>query len=877
MTSESRYAEKTMENEPSGVEVIPSAANANTPMMQQYFSAKAKHPDALMFFRLGDFYELFFEDAILAAKLLQITLTHRGKNQDNIVPMCGVPYHAYEHYTKKLIDLGYKIALCEQIETPEERLKHGGKGPLARDVVRLITPSTVVEASFLENTAAHFLLSVVSFKKKKGSIHVVCAYMDISAHMFVYETVAFEDMLSVFSRLQAKEILMQDAFYAQNFELFSPYRRVIQALSSTKFDEKSARNRLHRLYELKTLQSLETLEKAEIQALGAVLDYIEIAYKDALKHLPFPKKIENTDALILDHQTRTNLELDLSQGKREGSLFHALNTTQTPGGGRLLHRYVMQPTRNQHVLNERLDALTYFFDAPECAEKMRFFQRDGRDLTRSLSRFFMKRGGPLDLGVVVGALDEAAAIMNTLNECEKALPFSIPTLPFEILNTLKKALTPELPVHTREGGFIQRGYNTALDELKKFTEHGEQSLFALQERYKTELGIPTLKVKQNNVAGYFIEVPLSQKNKIPEDFFHKQTLTGNVRYTTKELDGFALKIEHAAQEALQLELQIFDEIVQGIIDEQDALFAVANFLNFVDVFSSFALFSLEKKYVRPLLVQEPMMHIEKGRHPVLDDENYVPNDLNFSKDAGFYLLTGPNMAGKSTYLRQAALITLMAHTGLYVPAEKAIIGLTDRIFSRIGAGDNLAAGMSTFMVEMVETATILHHATKNSLIILDELGRGTSTYDGLSLAWSVTETLEKLGARTLFATHYFELTKLEKTLATLLNLRLATKEWEGKIHFLHKVESGAAHRSYGLHVAGLAGVPKGVIKRATEILNTFEKKESEQTQTQLRLHFPETKPKECSILSELQAIDVNQLTPLEALQKIAQLQEMFDT
>ena len=847
------------------------AANANTPMFQQYFAAKKKHPEALLFFRLGDFYELFFEDALLVAKILQITLTHRGKHLDQPIPMCGVPFHAYEHYVKKLIDQGYKIALCEQTETPEDRLKNGGKGPLSRDVVRLMTPATVVESSFLEGGAEkHFLLAIVAHKGR-----ITLAYLDLSSHIFNVETIEESELLSALGRIQAKEILIQDDFYQACFEKLSSYRRLIQPLPKSKFNEESANTRINRIYHLKTTQGLGTLNKEDIQAIGAVLDYVEIAYRDTLKNLPFPKKLQNNQALVLDHQTRINLEIERTlQGKREGSLFFAINHTQTNGGARLLHTYLSHPTQNMDVLQKRLGRIEYFCNHPEIRKSVIAAQQNNLDLTRSLSRLLVGRGGPMDMGVVRDALNESLQIESLLTEDS---PLRFNNTPKDLLDLLERALLDQLPLHHRDGGFIREGYHEKLDELRQFAKAGERHLEELQERYQKELDLPTLKVKVNNLAGYFIEIPASKKDKVPASFFHKQSLANNIRYTTDELNDLATKLQNAESNMVKWETTLFAELLEKISFYQETLFSMAKFLAQIDVFSTSANFAIQKGYTRPQLTHESILDIREGRHPAIDHENFVPNDLLFSDSTRFYLLTGPNMAGKSTYLRQTALITLMAHAGLYVPANFAIIGLTDRIFSRIGAGDNLASGMSTFMVEMVETATILNQATERSLIILDELGRGTSTYDGLSLAWAVTESLETLGARTLFATHYFELTELSKTLKSLENMRLITKEWEGKIHFLHKVEPGAANRSYGLHVATLAGIPKKIITRAEEILLELEKQPSHMKDERLQLSLPLARPSTSEqekraddISKAILAIDVDHLTPLQALTQISE-------
>lgn len=842
-----------------------NAANANTPMLRQYHAEKKKHPDTLLFFRLGDFYELFYDDAVTTAKALQITLTQRGKG-DNAVPMCGVPFHAYEHYVKKLIEQGYKVAICEQTETPEDRIKNGGKGPLTREVVRVITPGTVVESAFLQASQHNFLCAVAYDLKGRISL----ALLDLSSSLFKVESGHIDDLLNFLSKYAPKEILIHDKLYENCFDALLPYRRAIQPLPSTKWNADNAKNRILNTYKIATFDALGDFETAEIQAIGTILDYIDITHKEALISIPFPKKNKNQKYLIIDHQTRANLEVDYSsKGKYEGSLTSVLDQTITNGGARLLRRYLAEPLQDLDILEKRLDAITYFYDRKEVVSQVRSIQNKNFDLTRSLSRILMRKASAADLAQVRGALQEGLLLKDIFTQTP---PFEIPSIPQSLLDLLSQAIVEAPPTNFREGGFIQEGFNEKLDELRSFAAYSEQHLEALQEQYKQAYQIPTLRIKSNNLAGYFIEIPSSQRDKIPAEFIHKQTLASNIRYTTRALDEIASKIQSASIEALQLEFTLFDGLLDDVAKEQESLFFIANFLAEVDLFASQAHLAHAKNYVRPQLSSDNNLEIIEGRHPVLDSSQFIANDTCFDEKRRFYLLTGPNMAGKSTYLRQTALITLMAHVGFYVPATKANIGITDRIFSRIGAGDDLASGRSTFMVEMIETATILNQATDRSLVILDELGRGTSTFDGLSLAWAVSETLENLGCRTLFATHYFELTELAATLPTFENLRLAVKEWEGKIHFLHKVEQGAANRSYGLHVASLAGVPKKIIDRAQEILLELEKGHHhiKPERRQLSLDFvSSTKPAashvDCKIRDSLKELDIDHLTPLKAL------------
>ncbi len=858
---------------------LSSSAASLTPMLVQYQTEKAKYPDCLLFFRLGDFYELFFEDALIASQALQITLTQRGTVNDSPIPMCGVPFHAYEHYVKKLIKQGFRIALCEQTETPDDRQKNGGKGPLKREVVRVITPGTVVEEIFLESKTHNFLLSLAHNKKTDS---LSCALLDLSTSAFILEQTHLSELFSLLSRYPIAELLVPDSLIETHFDKLRTFHKRLTSLSAIKYDIPNAKERLRKIYGVATLDSMGPFSDTDYAALGALVDYVELTQKEALPYLPFPKKQDHSRFLIIDHDTRANLEIDRSiRGAHEGSLLHTLDCTITNAGARLLQSRLSCPLQDIYELDKRLDRIHFFVDNQPLCNKVRPLLEGNYDISRSLSRLVLGKGGPRDLGHILGGLQTALHMINILNAC-KALPFHIPLLPEILLSTLQSALSETLPPNARDGGFVKQGFHPPLDKLRHLQSNTTSLLKNLQDRYRQETYIPTLRIKTNNVLGYFLECPPSQQTKIPDFFIHRQSLSSALRYTTPELNELASKITSAAVQAVEMERHLFKHWCDLTAKHQEQLKDIAAFLAEIDLSTAMAHLSLKKNYTRPTLTVESLLILDKGRHPVLDDADFTPNSIHFSEKERFFLITGPNMAGKSTYLRQTALITLMAQCGFYVPAEQATVGITDRIFSRIGAGDDLASGRSTFMVEMVETATILNQATQRSLVILDELGRGTSTYDGLSLAWAVTEHLaQAIQCRTVFATHYLELTDLEKSIPTITNMQMAIKDYEGAILFLHKIERGAANRSYGLHVAALSGVPPKIIARAEAILAELHKPhtsiENRYQKTQLILPLARTGGNQDATLDDirdsLQNIDVHHLTPMKALTFLYEMKE----
>lgn len=852
-----------------------------TPMLIQYVGEKKKHPDCLLFFRLGDFYELFFEDAITAAEVLQITLTHRGVIDGKPVPMCGVPFHAYEHYLKKLIEKGFRVALCEQTETPEDRQKTGGKGPLMREVVRVVTPGTVVEETLLDAKAHNYLLSLAYIKG--GGLS--CACIDLSTSTCFIETLDTDNVMSLMARFNAAEILLPETLFAEQFDQLRQHRKRLIPLPSGRYDAINAKKRLLETYNIKTLDGLEDLNDGDFSAMAALVDYIGLTQKGTIGPLPLPKKKRPGTFLVIDSDTQLNLEIFLSTKRtREGSLLGCLDKAVTSAGARLLATRLSTPLLDKDVLNHRLDHIQFLKENSTLTQSMRqALAMKNIDIARSLSRVLYKKAGPRDLGHVRDGLSLMQNVKEILS-LHQDYPLRLPTLPELLLETLNRALGSTLPLLAREGQFIADGYHEKLDQLKDINKKAAIYLDALQEKYRHLTGIATLKIKNNNILGYFLECPPSQQNKIPEAFIHRQSLASALRYTTPELSKLAERIDSAEAEALQIELELFEELSERVAEHQNQVLEISQFLAEIDLATTMAYLAREKGYSRPILYDHTHMAIQRGRHPVLDSSDFIPNDIQFDDAQRFFLITGPNMAGKSTYLRQTALITLMAQCGFFVPAKRAEIGLCDRIFSRIGAGDDLASGRSTFMVEMVETATILNQATHKSLVILDELGRGTSTYDGLSLAWAVTEHLAReVRCRTLFATHYFELTSLEASLPHLHNLQLTTKEHKDSIIFLHHVSRGAANRSYGLHVAALSGVPTHIINRAEEILGRLQKEAfplisplQESNLPAATRNVKQECPITAEILKSLKEMDINSLTPVKALNMLHDLCEKVD-
>jgi len=879
---------------------VNAAKPAVTPMMAQYLEIKEAHEGALLFYRMGDFYEMFFQDAVNAAEALDIALTKRGKHDGNDIPMCGVPVHAAEGYLLTLIRKGFRVAVCEQMESPAEAKKRGYKAVVKRDVVRLVTPGTLTEDSLLDARRHNFLAAYSQVRDEAA-----LAWVDISTGAFRVMKVAPSRLGPELARLAPSELLISETAEQDLAETVSDMAVPTTPLSRGSFDSSSAEKRLVGLFDVASLDAFGTFSRAEVSTMGAIVDYLELTQKGKLPLLQPPVQETTSGVMQIDAATRRNLELTHAlSGGRAGSLLSAIDRTVTAAGARLLERRLSSPSRTLSVIHDRLDAVTYMAETRKTASDIRDALRRVPDLDRALSRLALDRGGPRDL----------AAIRNGLGQAEElargSFPGEMPLLLTSALSDLKghedlvglldQALVAEPPLLARDGGFIASGYDQELDEVRELRDEGRSVIAGMQQQYSELTGIGSLKIKHNNVLGYFIETTATHSEKmmsapLSETFIHRQTTANQVRFTTVELSEMETRILNAGGRALEIEKRLYDSLKQSILGASVSISSASRALAEVDLASALADLAIEENWSRPEVDESRMFHIEGGRHPVVEQalrktgEPFVANDCDLSDGddgARIWLLTGPNMSGKSTFLRQNALIALLAQTGSYVPASKAHIGIVSQLFSRVGASDDLARGRSTFMVEMVETAAILNQADDRALVILDEIGRGTATYDGLSIAWATLENLHDVNkSRALFATHYHEMTALSNKLDGVDNATVAVREWEGEVVFLHEVRKGAADRSYGVQVAQLAGLPPAVVARAREVLDALEKGEREGGTGQKALiddlplfsATPAPSPpaqKGPSALDQMmEEVFPDDLTPREALQLLYKLKE----
>jgi DNA mismatch repair protein MutS len=810
-----------------------------TPMIGQFLAIKADHPDCLLFYRMGDFYELFFDDAVAAAAALDITLTKRGKHAGTDIPMCGVPVHAAESYLARLIRHGFRVAVCEQAEDPAEaRRQRGYKALVRREVVRLVTPGTLTEDSLLDARAHNYLAAYAVAGGGRA-----LAWCDISTGAFQTQPVADDEALA--SRLAALapgEILVADRDESQPAALADWADRLTRQAPAL-FDSAAGERAVTDLFQVGTLAGFGDFDRADLAAAGALVRYLELTQVGKLPRLRPPQRLAASGGLSLDPATRRNLELtETLSGERAGSLLAAIDRTVSGAGARRLRSHLASPLAERAALEARLDMVQHFAEQPDLAADVRAILRRAPDLERALSRLSVGRGGPRDLAAIRDGLAAAAELHARLAPGPLAvLPDGIAAARADCIGhdaltgELGRALAEELPLLARDGGFIAAGFDAGLDEQRRLRDHSRGDIAALEGRYRRDTGIDALKIRHNNVLGYYLEVPARRAEALRqpphvERFLHRQSMANAMRFGTVDLSDLEARIGTAAAQALELELGHFQALSRRVLAAAPAIGAAADALADLDVAASHATLAAEADYVRPALDDSTELAIESGRHPTVEaalrrqaDGRFVANDCALGGEARIWLLTGPNMAGKSTFLRQTALIVLLAQIGAYVPARAARIGLVDRLFSRVGAADDLARGRSTFMVEMVETATILNQATERSFVILDEIGRGTATYDGLSIAWATLEHLhDRIGCRALFATHYHELTALAGRLAALANHTVKVREWRDKVVFLHEVVPGAADRSYGIQVARLAGLPVPVVQRAAAVLATLE-------------------------------------------------------
>ncbi len=816
--------------------MLPDEASA-TPMMAQYFKLKREYPEALLFFRMGDFYELFFDDAVTAAEALGIALTTRGEHNGCPIPMAGVPVHSAENYLLTLIRKGFRVAIAEQLEDPAEARKRGSKAIVERDVVRLVTPGTLTEEALLPPQSNNFLAAFAEIRGE-GAL----AWVDISTGELKTVLVPRDRLAAELARLGPRELLVVEDDEASMEQLAHELGLALTVRPRSAFDSTSGARRVAAALRVATLDGFGQFSRSETAALGALVDYVELTQRGRLPVLLPPSRESASLVLQLDPATRRNLELTQAlAGGRDGSLLDILDLTLTAGGARLLEKRIASPILDLGIIGQRLDAVEWFFTDDLRREALRGELRKVPDLERALSRLSLDRGGPRDLGAVRDALLATASLTACLTRSGEPAPALVERCSaalqgFDALGSwLREALEVDLPLRVSDGGFVRQGVDHELDEARALKLQGREHIAALQARYAEETGIASLKIRHNHVLGYFVETTSTHAERmfaLADRFRHRQSTADRLRFTTAELSELEARLLNAASRALEIEKRIFNELRAAVLARAPDLLALAQALAELDVTASLAEVARRFDWVRPQLDESRDFVVIAGRHPVVEaalrreGKAFVSNDLRLEPEgdaAALWLVTGPNMAGKSTFLRQNALVAILAHIGSFVPARSARIGKVSAIFSRVGAADDLARGRSTFMVEMVETAAILNRADERAFVILDEIGRGTATWDGLSIAWAVLEHLHAVNrCRGLFATHYHELTVLPKRLAGLANAFVAVRDWEGDIVFLHEVKPGAADRSYGVQVARLAGMPPAVIARAKEILQKLE-------------------------------------------------------
>ncbi|WP_085881795.1 DNA mismatch repair protein MutS [Oceanibacterium hippocampi] len=820
-------------------------------MMAQYLALKEAHSDCLLFYRMGDFYELFFDDAVAAAAALDIALTKRGKHAGEDIPMCGVPVHAADGYLSRLIRKGFRVAVCEQTEDPAEAKKRGAKSVVQRDVVRLVTPGTLTEDNLLDARRHNYLASLA-----RAAGEWAIAWLDISTGEFATRALADREIASELARLAPGEILLADRLMGEIAErgIEAAAEGAITPLPSVRFDSDNGARRLKSLFGVAALDAFGAFGRAELAAAGALVDYVALTQKGRLPTIRPPERLESAAVVSIDAATRRNLELvQTLAGGRDGSLLATIDRTVTGPGARRLAADLAGPMTDPAAINARLDMVQYFTGGSEPRGALRALLRRCADLERALSRLSLGRGGPRDLAAIRDSLGLTAEVRtlfmdDRLGGPPEGIALALDALGFhaELVDELDRALAAELPLQARDGGFVAAGYRPELDELRMLRDQSRRHIAALQERYREETGVAGLKVRHNNVLGYFVEISPRHADKLGADFIHRQTMANAVRFGTVALGELEDKIGRAAERALALELECFEMLQARVLESGATILAAAAAFARLDVAAALAELAVAENWCRPEVDDGTGFAIEGGRHPVVeaalrkaDAGPFVANDCRLDGDSRLWLLTGPNMAGKSTFLRQNALIAILAQIGAYVPAESARIGVVDRLFSRVGASDDLARGRSTFMVEMVETAAILNQAGPRSLVILDEIGRGTATFDGLSIAWATVEHLHDVNrCRALFATHYHELTALAAKLDGLANHTMRIKEWQGEVIFLHEVTGGAADRSYGIQVAKLAGLPAAVIGRAQEVMERLESGDQASAATRLAEDLP---------------------------------------
>jgi len=866
-----------------------------TPLMAQYLAIRHAHEGYLLFYRMGDFYELFFADAAKAAEALDIALTKRGKHLGEDIPMCGVPVHAAESYMEKLIRKGFRVAVCEQVEDPALAKKRGSKAVVRREVVRLVTPGTLTEDALLDARASNILAAL----GRSGSDFALAA-ADLSTGSFWVAALHEREIASELARVRPRELLVPDGLLAHESlgAVLKACRAALSPLPSSRFDSAHGERALTAHYNIAALDGLGSFSRAELSAAGALIAYLELTQKGKHARLARLKRVAPSHFMAIDAATRRNLELtETLSGTRGGSLLAVIDRTVTAAGARELAARLAAPLTDVKAIEARHVSVGLFANDSELRRRLRDALRTAPDLSRALARLSVGRGGPRDLANLRDGIGAARSLRDSLTQivlqgeaadAAEAIVQNVAHVS-RLADRLELLLVDEPPYLVRDGGFIKANVHAPLDELRTLAHESRRVIAGLENQYRQAAQVTQLKIKHNGILGYFIEVSQQHGDRLMamKDLFrHRQTMAGAVRFSTDELANLASRIAESAGAALDLERALFDEMTALVLEHEEALGQIADALSVFDVSVALAELAVAARYVRPSLDNGLGFRITRGRHPVVEAalraENargFVPNDCDLSpnsarngKSARLWLVTGPNMAGKSTFLRQNALIAILAQMGSFVPADAAHIGIVDKLFSRVGAGDDLAAGRSTFMVEMVETAAILNQATAKSLVILDEIGRGTATYDGLAIAWAAAEHLHETNkSRALFATHYHEMVALCERLGAMACVTMKVKEWNDTIVFLHEVTSGAADRSYGIHVAKLAGLPLAVVERAEEVLRALEEgREGHQPLARIDdlplFGASAPAPKTCMVEEALRTVEPDALSPKQALE-----------
>ena len=890
---------------PASPDAQPAAEPARvTPMMEQYLEIKAAHPNLLLFYRMGDFYELFFEDAEIASRALGIMLTKRGKHQGADIPMCGVPVERSDDYLHRLIAQGHRVAVCEQMEEPAAARARGNKSVVRRDVVRLVTPGTLTEDTLLDARSNNYLLAIARLRGTSGADRLGLAWIDISTFEFIVTECAVGEVAATLSRINPNEIVVADALYGDTDVGPTLREWPVTPLTRDVFDSSTAERRLCDYFAVATMDGLSVMSRLEATAAAAAVTYIDRTQVGKRPPLSPPSREAAGTTMAIDPATRANLELTRTLGgERRGSLLDAIDCTVTSAGSRLLAQRLAAPLTDSAAIARRLDAIAAFVTDSALRDDLRGTLNAAPDLSRALARVSVGRGGPRDLAGLrdaIFAADQALAHLARMVQPSQEIASAMAALrrpSRDLAREFERALAEQLPLLKRDGGFVREGYEPALDEARNLRDASRLVVASMQARYADVTSVKGLKIRHNNVLGYFVEVTAQHGDKLMSPplnatFIHRQTLAGQVRFTTSELGEIEAKIANAGDRALGLEMEIFERLCALAVEASEDLRAAAYAFASLDVATALAKRAVDDNYVRPEVDGSLCFAIEGGRHPVVeqalkrDGQPFIANACDLSpapqqSSGQIWLITGPNMAGKSTFLRQNALIALLAQAGSFVPASRAKIGVIDRLFSRVGAADDLARGRSTFMVEMVETAVILNQASERSLVILDEIGRGTATFDGLSIAWAAIEHLHEANrCRALFATHYHELTALSAKLPRLFNATVRVKEWQGNVVFLHEVLPGSADRSYGIQVAKLAGLPPSVIARAKSVLAKLEAQDRGQTARALADDLPlfavpsraaaePAPPSEAEkLLDAVKALHPDEMSPREALEAL---------